>query len=294
MELSWPNILRVISNLDAKFDSRFAELEDIIFLRNCLGSDQQDLHPDFLGLYSKPSESPEVTTPVDQSAGRLEALEARIAGMAQAFCRMRVTVGDIMDQFRTQKRQVEELISDGRLTLLEESISDVFVSVHRESNARLKQVSSLDLSLKDLRQRDRALEEQVEHLAEQVDSVLGKLSGLTGQKLGPLSTRVQALQTKSGTLARIVKLIAEQACTSTTCANVGTVATEWASPEEMMRWWSEGMDNISSLPQQEEMGASDENRLRGKVRRLVQQFGAGIAPPAVQIKICLPTWFFSI
>jgi len=275
MELSWPNILRVVSNLDSKFDNRFAELEDVLFLRSCPVSNQQDLQSDFLGLYSESLESPEVTTLVEQSTGgRLEALEARVAGMSQAFCRMRVTLDDIKEQFRIQKRQAEELISDGRLTLLEESISDVFIAVHRESDARQKQVSGLDLELKGLWQHDCALQEQVERLAERVDSGLNGLTGLADLKLGPLSTKVQALETKSGTLARIVKLIAEQACvTAAGCNGLRYRPQEWSFPEEMLRWLSEGMDNMVCLPQQEELGASVEDRLRGKVRRLVQQFG---------------------
>merc|ERR1719362_2443926 len=221
-------------------------------------------------MNGRQNESPEVTTSLDSSCGRLDALQAKVAAMGQTLCRMRDAVDEIKEAFRIQKKETEEAMDFGRLTLLEESISDVFIAVHRESDARQKQVSDLHSSL---RQYDRALQERVERFAEKVDSGLDGLTGLADLK--PLSLKVQALETKSGTLARLVKLIAEQACANAAgCTGLRCRSQDWASPEEIMRWLGDGMENaVMALPQQEELSTSDENKLRGKVRRLVQQFG---------------------
>jgi len=205
MEVTWPNILRIISNLDAKLSTRISTLEDSVFADTSTTSGEPD------GVHRTAAKTAEAKRS-DPEAGSTEAdslpcptlrdgsLEARVSALQRTMSEVEVMIVHLQQQQHAEGNRLESCDWDSQA--LSESLKDLLFSLRHEVESRDKQVKIIGRRLSDVCKQEEQLEMQIDELAYRLDSGLpGQLSEamaateILTHGLGRLAVRVERLET---------------------------------------------------------------------------------------------------
>jgi hypothetical protein len=175
MEVTWPNILRIISNLDGKLGSRISALEDVLYAETSgiadLRQPRAKADESKQGRGTDPdvvsTENDSLVCPTHSRDGRLE---ARVSAMHRGMSEMERAITQLQQQLAADQNR-----SDGRdwdSQAISESLTDLFFSVDRETKTREKQMDIIAQRLSDECRQRVELQSQVNELTYHVDTGL--------------------------------------------------------------------------------------------------------------------------
>jgi len=166
MDVSWPNILRIISKLDEKLSFRISVLEQLALADDDMRRAEAETTEGRRG--DPDTVSTEADCRLCPTISRDGRLEARVSSMHRTMSEMEVTITHLQRQLAADENRFEAC--DWDFQALSESINDLFFAHHHKADTREKQLAIIGHRLSDVCKQQDKLQMQVDEMTSQLDS----------------------------------------------------------------------------------------------------------------------------
>jgi hypothetical protein len=306
MNITWPNILQVITNLDEKLGSRISALEERVHAnisRTRVAHEQPTKESAAVGGNLKDEVEANAQQPSTSMPGR-RGLTGQVASMFEALSKVSVTVANLQRQVVMDHTRLDDADFDNEA--MTQSLQDVISALHREAGVREQQLSRMELRLCDKYKQNEDLYDRIEELRERFEcglrfqpqrcakqvetdsSIVCTLGGRVGKFSQQVNTsKEDVTQQNGGAMSRVIKRLGEETSVvnprSADHATSLDTDTDISDKAHVLNDANSSGSNlhpmqVSSVSEELTSACSDvvadpHAHLRGKVRRLVKKFG---------------------